>query len=155
MPDVENLLELLEEHLGDFSVQSIAEKTLYVEVQGTPVSLIEYRYPLLGPTIVPEDGGLGLASLDDIAAMKLSAIANRGSRKDFIDLWVLLSRHRSLSDYLELFQEKYARRDIGHVVRSLVFFEDADREPPLRLLADIDWGEVKQVLREEVSGLLP
>ena len=134
------------------SVTSLEAKTVYVDVLGVQVSVIEYRYPLLGPTVTTT--GLALANRDDIAAMKLSAIANRGSRKDFVDLWTLLTRHRSLAEYMALYEEKFEVRDVGHVVRSLVHFDDAERDPPLRLLVDIDWELVKRNLRSRVEGLL-
>jgi len=72
------------------------------------------------------------------------ANTSRGSRKDFIDLWLLITRYWSLSDCLALFQQKFTTRDIGHVVRSLNYFDDADGEPPLRMLADIEWASVKR-----------
>ncbi len=86
--------------------------------------------------------------------MKLSAIANRGSRKDFVDLWVLVTRHRSLAEYLAFYREKFEVRDVGHVVRSLIHFDDADRDPPLRLLIDVDWEELKTDFCRRVRKLL-
>ena len=154
MPPVEALLAQLRGEIEEISVSSVAKGTLYLEVYGAQVSVIEYRYPLLVPS-VPSDGlGMHLASRDDITTMKLSAIAGRGSRKDFVDLWVVLSRHRSLREYLELFEKKFEVRDIGHVVRALVHFDDADSEPPLRLLVDIDWDKVKNDFRNLVADLL-
>ena len=97
--------------------------------------------------------GLPLANRDDIAATKLSAIANRGSRKDFVDLWVLMTRHRPLAEYLALHEEKFEARDVGHVIRSLIHFDDAEREPPLRLLIELDWEELKADFRRRVAAL--
>ena len=85
--------------------------------------------------------------------MKLAAVSARGSRKDFIDLWVLVTRHKPLAQYLDAFRAKYARHDVGHVVRSLVYFDDADAEPPLRLLAPIEWAQVQEDFRRWVGGL--
>ena len=97
---------------------------------------------------------LPLASREDIAAMKLAAITSRGSRKDFIDLWLLITRYWSLADCLELFRQKFATCDIGHVVRSLTYFDDADEEPPLRMVADIEWDTVKRDFVVWVSDLV-
>ena len=124
------------------------------DVLGVQVSVIEYSYPLLGPTVTTDGAGLVLASRDDIATMKLSAVASRGGRKDFVDLWGLLTRHRSLPEYLELFEQKFAARDVGHVVRSLVHFDDAERDPPLRLLVDVDRETLKSDFRSCVERLL-
>ena len=154
LPDTEDVLRCLRGHVAELSVTSVSAGTVYVEVQGVQVSVIEYRYPLLGPTVSSDSEGMRLASRDDIAAMKLSAIANRGSRKDFVDLWILLNRHRSLAEYLQLFEEKFGVRDRGHAIRSLVHFNDAERDPPLRLLVDCDWEEVKSDFQRRVARML-
>ncbi len=154
MRETEEVLSRLRGHIPELSVTSVSAGTLHVEVLGVQVSVIEYGYPLLRPTVSSDADGLELASRDDIAAMKLSAIANRGSRKDFVDLWVLVTRHRPLAEYLALYQEKFEVRDVGHVVRSLVHFDDAERDPPLRLLADIEWELVKRDFRSRVERLL-
>lgn len=151
MPDAEHVVDRLRGQVPEVSVTSLEAGTVYADVQGVQVSVIEYRYPLLGPTVATD--GLALANRDDIAAMKLSAIANRGSRKDFVDLWILLTRHRSLAEYLALYEEKFKVRDVGHVIRSLVHFDDAERDTPLRLLVDVDWEEVKSEFRRLVRDL--
>jgi len=133
---------------------SISPRTLYLQVQGTPVSLFGYSYPLVASLLRPDISLVPLASREDIVAMKLAAIASRGSRKDFIDLWLLVTRYWPLSECLELFRKKFAARDIGHVVRSLTYFDDADEEPPLRLLIDVDWEEIKRNLVGRVKELL-
>jgi len=132
----------------------IAPRTLYLDIDGTSVSLMGYEYPSVAPALRAEPGLLPIASRDDIAAMKLAAIASRGSRKDFVDLWWLATRHRSLSAYLGLFGEKFRSRDVGHVVRALTFFDDAELEPPLRYLADIDWDTVKRDITRWVVELV-
>jgi len=133
---------------------SISPRTLYLQVQGTTVSLFGYSYPLVASLLRPDSSLLPLASREDIVAMKLAAIASRGSQKDFIDLWLLMTRYWPLSDCLEFYRKKFAARDIGHVVRSLTYFDDADEEPPLRLLIDVDWEEIKRDLVERVKELL-
>jgi len=132
----------------------ISPRTLYLQVEGTTVSFLGYSYPLVAPLLQPDDSLLPFASREDIAAMKLAAITSRGSRKDFIDLWLLITRHWPLADCLELFRQKFATRDIGHVVRSLTYFDDADEEPPLRMLVDIDWDTVKRDFVGWVSDLV-
>jgi predicted nucleotidyltransferase component of viral defense system len=153
--DAETLAVDLEDRLqAEITDVVLGHNAVDLEISGVRVSLIRYRYPLLQPTLKPDSRGLRLADRDDIAAMKLLAITNRGSRKDFIDFWLLLDRHRALSDYLDLFRQKFSKRDVGHVVRSLVYFAEADEDPPLRLLKPISWEQVKTDLRAAVSGLL-
>lgn len=136
-----------------FEVLSTARETLYVTVGGVQVSCIGSSTPLLAPLISPEPGLIPLADRDDIAAMKLAAVASRGSRKDFVDLWVLITRHRTLDAYLNRYREKYGA-DVGHLLRSLVYFDDAEREPALRLINPIDWDAVKSDLRTWVEQAL-
>lgn len=155
LSDAETLAVDLEDRLqAEITDVVLGQNVVDLEISGIRVSLIRYRYPLLQPTLIPDSRGLRLADRDDIAAMKLSAITNRGSRKDFIDFWLLLDRHRTLSDYLDLFRQKFSKRDVGHVVRSLVYFAEADEDPPLKLLEPISWEQVKTDLRTAVSGLL-
>ncbi len=138
---------------GDAVILSTAPETLYMSIHGIRVSFIGSSFSLLAPPLRPDEDGLPLASRDDIAAMKLAAIASRGSRKDFVDLWVLVTRHRNLEQYLALYEKKY-QADTGHVLRSLVYFDDADREPPLRLLTGIDWPQVKADFERWVDAFL-
>ncbi len=152
--DPETLLPIVERAHPNAVTTLVAPRTLYLEIAGTSVSFMGYDYPLVAPCLQPEPELLPFASLNDIAAMKLAAIASRGSRKDFVDLWLLVSRHRSLSEYLEEFGKKFTSRDIGHVVRALTYFEDAEEEPPLRYLVEIDWETVKRDLTTWVVDLM-
>jgi len=138
---------------AEVAILSTARETLYMAIDGIQVSFIGSPYALLTPASPPDERSLPLASRDDIAAMKLAAVASRGSRKDFMDLWVLVTRHRSLEQYLALYEKKY-QADMGHVLRSLVFFDDADREPQLRLRIDIDWPQVKADFQSWVEEIL-
>ncbi len=152
-PDV--LARRLEAHGISIEVTSTAAETLYVRIGEVQVSCIGLGYPLLEPTAEPGPGLVPLASRGDIAAMKLAAVASRGSRKDFVDLWILIKRRMTLHECLERFRAKYASHDIGHVLRSLVFFDDAEGEPALRLLAPIQWDQVKADFERWVAEFLP
>lgn len=152
--DPENLIQEVRDADLDFEVTMTSSRTVYLTTGGVQVSFFWYDYPQLEEVLQFGEDLLPLAHTDDIAAMKLAAIASRGSRKDFVDVWLLISRHRSLQAYLELFQKKYQMRDTGHVIRSLSYFDDADEEPELRMLIDLDWGRVKSDFLTWVSGLL-
>jgi predicted nucleotidyltransferase component of viral defense system len=152
--DTEAVQTTIKETHPEAVVTSISPRTLYLQVQGTVVSFFGYSYPLVASLLRPDPTLLPLASREDIVAMKLAAIASRGSRKDFVDLWLFTARYWPLSECLELYRKKYSARDIGHVVRSLTYFDDADEEPPLRLLIDVDWEEIKRDLVGRVRELL-
>jgi hypothetical protein len=131
-----------------------ASGTLYLEVQGVPASLIRYAYPLLAESETFEGIGVRIASLEDLACMKLSAIASRGAARDFWDLdEILRARGQGLEALLDLYRRKYSTEDIGHVVRSLAYFADADAEPRPEGLTAENWAQIKANWRARVLGL--
>lgn len=132
----------------DFKVFAIRHETVYLEIDSVQVSFIGYNYPLLQTLRYWEPCEVLLAGINDIACMKLSAVANRGSRKDFIDLHFIFKHFNPLEYYLEQFEEKYGQRDIGHIIRSLVFFDDAEQEPEIKMFDNIDW----QTLKKDFEG---
>jgi hypothetical protein len=140
----ENLLNKLKSYINDFNVTSISTETAYLIINNVQVSFIGYNYPLLESKVIFEDYGICLASLDDIACMKLSAIAGRGAKKDFIDLYFLINYYKSLQTYLDLYRQKFSTRDIGHVIRSLIYFEDAELEPDIHMLKSFSWSGLKK-----------
>lgn len=87
--------------------------------------------------------------------MKLDAIASRGTKRDFVDVYFVVRQGISLMSLLRAYQEKYAKLNMNllHVKKSLVFFDDADQEPEPRMLRDISWGVVKTYFRDEVMRI--
>ena len=128
--------------------------TLYLEVHGVPASVLRYRYPLLAPAERVPGLPLPVAALDDLVGMKLSAVAGRGLARDFWDLHAMLStRQIPLRSALDAFQRKYVTEDIGHVVRSLVYFADAEADPLPDGLTEEHWRKIQADLRAWVGGL--
>jgi hypothetical protein len=127
-----------------FKTGQTAPGTLYGEIGGVRVSFLEFRYPLLQPLTIWVEPNCRLASLDDLGCMKLSAIAQRGSRKDFYDVHALLSRHRPLAELLTLYQQKFQVSDISPVLYGLAYFDDADSEPVPTMLVKTSWKQVKK-----------
>jgi hypothetical protein len=133
-----------------FDIIGEAENTLNCIFNGCKVDMIGYRYPLVG-NLISEDS-FRLASLADIGCMKLSAIASRGMKRDFFDLFFLL-RHFSLGQLLGYFGRKYDSAEKFHVIKSLSYFDDAESDPQPRMLIPVTWDEVKSVLVAEVRKL--
>jgi hypothetical protein len=153
--DALTLAQLLRNAGVPIEVTSVAPGTLYGTVSRVRVSLLEYRYPLLEPLTAWSEFACHLASLDDIACMKLSAVAQRGARKDFIDLYALGVKHRPLREMLRSYQKKYGITDIAHVLYSLAYFDDADRERMPRMLWPVGWRTIKQTIQQwvrEIAG---
>lgn len=136
-----------------FITGQTAPGTLHGLVHEVQVSFMEFRYPMLSPLVHWPETGAQLASLDDLACMKLSAIAQRGSKKDFFDVYALCTAHRPLEEILELYQQKFSVVDIGPVLYGLVYFDDADEERDPLLLENIQWIQVKQAFRDWVKAI--
>jgi len=147
----------LAEHLDaayGFQVTSSGPGTLHGLIKDIKLSFLEYHYPLLKPTICFHS--IELASLMDIALMKLIAVANRGSNKDFTDLYFICSQLISLEELLfEHFPRKYGHKaySLYHIVRSLQYFDDAEQEPPLDMLVAINWDEIKAFFTRKAVDL--
>jgi hypothetical protein len=135
----------------DFRLETdrVEKGTLHGRASGVRVSFLEYGYPLLRPLLEVE--GLRLAALEDIAAMKLAAVAQRGSKKDFIDVFAL-GRRFGLDDMLASYEKKYGVEDAGHVLVALAYFDDADRERTPMLLQRQPWPDIKATIRSWVRG---
>lgn len=151
IPDPLRLAARLQGQQFDLSVDSVEAGTLHGESDGVLLSFLEYRYPLLEPPAEWAGYGCRLASLADLACMKLSAIAGRGTKKDFIDVFALGRSGLGLGEMLDLYKRKFSIRDIGHVVMSLTYFDDADAEDMPTMLWDVGWSNVKQSIERWVT----
>jgi hypothetical protein len=116
------------------SNRPIAE-TLHASTRGVAVSFLESRYPSLRPPVECPEFGCTIAALQDLAAFKLLAIAQRGVKKDFLDVYALGMSGLSLPDMLACYRQKFSVRDTGRVVFALCYFDDADRAPMPKMLA--------------------
>lgn len=140
--------------LPDVEITSRAEGTLYLRIHGIPISLLQYDYPLLNKPEELAAVPIPVASEEDLICMKLSAIAGRGTLRDFWDLHALLSRlHMPLENAMQLYKRKFTSEDIGHVVRSLVYFGEAEQEPRPDGLDDHKWQHIKDQFRRWVTNL--
>ena len=130
------------------------EHTLTVLVDGVKLSFFQVRDPFLFPAT--PFSFFGVADLRDIGLMKLLAVTNRGSRKDFVDLFTLLKTGPSLSDYLQLLPRKYGpgRLNPYQVATSLTYFDDAEAEPLPRMLEPFEWSACKEFFIREVRALV-
>jgi predicted nucleotidyltransferase component of viral defense system len=95
-------------------------------------------------------------SVTGILATKLHAILDRGTRRDFFDLYVTLQHHRlGIARCLAAIQEVY-RQPVNQalLLRALTYFADAEREAPLPGEGPRDWGTVKEFFTRRVGDLL-
>jgi predicted nucleotidyltransferase component of viral defense system len=135
---------------GKTEITQSSKNILITDINGLKVDFVNYRYPLLAKPL--EIDGIRMLSKSDIAAMKLNAIAGRGSKKDFIDLYFLLQDY-SLKQMLGFYNEKYFDGSEFMVVKSLSYFEEANTQPQPKMFLDFNWETCKQKIIEEVIKL--
>jgi predicted nucleotidyltransferase component of viral defense system len=144
--------EILSSLLNDYQivVNNQLKHTLISTINQVKVDFIKFHYPFIKPFVTIEN--IRMASIEDIAAMKLDAITGRGSKKDFYDLFFLL-QHYSIDDLFSFYSEKYPHQTTFYVIRSLSYFEDAEIQPnPIVFDKNITWEIVKQKIISTIQG---
>lgn len=145
--DSEQLLSEFE-NIGNTEVQNISEKILQATIDGVKVDIVNYKFKLLNEPIIVDQ--IRLLSDQDIAAMKLSAIGGRGSKKDFFDLYFLLDKF-SLQEILDFAKEKFENKNLFHLIKSVSFFDDAENDLDPKMLIPIKWNEVKSRIQSSLK----
>lgn len=114
----------------NFELDFISKNTLKGEIKGVQLDCIAHQYPWIISPINEEN--IRIASYDDIAAMKLNAIAGNGTRmKDYIDI-AFLSCKRSFNQMLRGYEEKYNSNPIIPV-KAITYFDDINFNEPIKM----------------------
>jgi len=146
----EKLLEIIVKSFEEDEVilSEIKEDTLIVFLNNIQVSFFQYNYPLL-KNLIKKDG-LYIASLEDILAMKVIAIIQRGTKKDFIDLWTIIKEKKySLQDIFIFCKTKYGKAFSESIaLKALTYFKDAEEETPEEEESNFSWESIKKYLIE-------
>lgn len=144
--------ELVEKQLseiGQFTdAQLIPPHTILGKFNGVKFSLFQYPYPMIKP--YTRFGNISLASVADIAAMKLSSVSGRATKRDYVDLYIISQRY-SLEQILLWYEQKFGLLSNNKYVifRALGFFEDAESDEMPEMLVPAEWKEVKEFLISE------
>jgi len=148
--DPQALIDRLSKH-GRLAIQSRAAGTLHVTLDRIRLSFLKAQAPLLFQGTLYR--GMQISDPRDIAVMKLVAIGGRGSRKDFVDLFFLLRSGIALETIMDLVCKRFAGIDYNdyHLLKSLVYFDDAESEPMPRMLRRASWPEIKKTIVAEVK----
>lgn len=149
--DKAELLDTLNASFDDVRVDSEGTSMLITNINAIKVDFVKMSYPILFPPILDE--GVRMLDIKDIAPMKLKAVTQCGSKKDFFDIYFLLE-HISMEDMLHLFMEKFKQHEIFHVVKSLSYFADAENyADPNVFDASVTWKKVKTAIRKTVQKM--
>jgi hypothetical protein len=131
-------------------VISEGEGYLVAEIDGLKFSMLHYDYPFTGPVLYE---GVLIASVLDIAGMKTIAISQRGTKRDFVDMYFIV-RDTPFHTIAEHMVGRFGRERISpvHIGKSLVYFADADSNyDPEYLGEKVSWDAVKAFFRRHAK----
>jgi hypothetical protein len=141
---------ILMNFIGDkylFEKKFSRKNTIIGFINNIKVDFITHSYDYVQPPVTEE--GITYLSKEDIAAMKLNAIANSGQRlKDFIDVYYLL-QYFSINDMLGFFEIKYPNINPLIPLKAINYFDDIDEsiDPP-KLLKPVSLKQIKQRIND-------
>jgi len=131
----------------NFNVLFLSKDTVHLEIDEIKFSFFYYPYELLKPLLKFDI--IKIASLEDILCMKVLAIIQRGSKKDFVDAYFIMNEIKIKPQQLiEMFSKKYGKINSLIIHKALTFFEDADKELELKMIKKVSWNEIKKFFIE-------
>ncbi len=128
----------------------VKEGTIYGKIHHAKVSFIAYPFFIpVKPKLTY--GFVEMLDKDDIAVMKIIAISQRGKKRDFVDLYWYVKNCAPLLSIVEKLKRQYptVAHNFQHIIKSLTYFDDADKDPMPPLLFDARWDDIKRFFQEE------
>jgi len=141
------------EKISAFKLEKISWRTILGKFSAVRFSIFYYKYPAL---YAPKRfGKINVSDVRDIAGMKIAAIASRGTKRDFVDLYFICKEVVPLNKAIRLYERKYKNLTATamHIMKSLVYFDDAESEEMPQMLKKVEWGDIKKYFEKEVKKL--
>ena len=135
------------EQIGSLVVLKESPHIHIYQLNNVKIDVVDYQYSWIDDAVVMQ--GIRMASLRDIAAMKITAIIGRGTKKDFIDIAFLLQRF-SINKILDFYSQKYPDGSTFMSMKSLAYFDDAEEDIMPYMLTDISWEKIKSQILSEI-----
>src|SRR3989338_5513261 len=148
--------KLLANFIGNQDWQTDVEEknTIYGTFCGAKVSFIAY------PFFIPKQdfiqyGRVKILQPIDIAVMKVVAVSQRGRKRDFFDLYLCSNNIEPLNNLVRRLKEQYpsVAHDYNHILKSLVYFEDAESDPKPEIYFGVDWEDVKNFFETKIPQI--
>ena len=142
--DSEDLITFLHS-IGNVREFKTSKKIDSLILDDVKIDIVFYPYEWIDSPLIEDN--LRLASSKEIAAMKIAAIINRGSKKDFIDLNELLkifTFHQIFDFYLQKFKDS----SLFFAMKSVIYFDDADEQEMPYMFHPITWQSIKENIKK-------
>jgi len=143
----DNLDNFINKKYKDVQTINYDKQTRKYLIKGIQVEFIRYNYPLLNKIEV--ENGIRMYSLEDTIAAKMSAVVQRGGKKDFYDLYELLTI-KPLGKLLDCYKKRFNQDNIVPLLKSLIFFDSAENDNDPKSLNETKWEQVKTVVEQKV-----
>lgn len=153
--DEKMLVQRIKKLIPDFELEKTGWRTIMGYIQKTRFSLFFYDYPLLFPA--QEFLKINIVDAREVAPMKIAAISDRGRKRDFIDLFFIINKEKilTLEESLKLYDKKFKllKQNKIHIIKSLSYFEDADKDEMPKMIKEVKWRKVKNFFKKELMKL--
>lgn len=142
-------LSLSLQKLGTFKGNLAKGISLIGVFNGVKMSYFQYKYPLIGSTT--DFLNVKIAHPSDIAAMKLVAIMDRGTKRDFVDLYELYHQGMNWEKLFGLYDKKYHLLEANRfsLLKALGYLDEAEGTTMPEMLKPMTWDEVKTFFSSE------
>ncbi|MDP3727164.1 MAG: nucleotidyl transferase AbiEii/AbiGii toxin family protein [bacterium] len=139
---------------GQWTTSAMSKGTVYGVFSGTKMSLISYSH-FKPAEKMHNFGAVSLLAPPDIAVMKIIAISQRGKKRDFFDLyWICKNREPLHDSILKVHRQYSINQNLTHILKSLVYFEDAETDPEPEIFFNASWKIVKDFFKKEIPIIL-
>jgi hypothetical protein len=135
----------------DWITEVERKNTIYAKLLGAKVSFIAYPF-FIPKQKMSQHGEIPVMNPIDIAVMKITAISQRGRKRDFFDLYWCVNNVESLENIIRRLPVQYpsVAHDYHHILKSLVYFEDAESDPEPEIYFKANWKTVKKFFIKEI-----
>ncbi|KKR62022.1 hypothetical protein A2643_03205 [Candidatus Nomurabacteria bacterium RIFCSPHIGHO2_01_FULL_39_220] len=143
------------ENNKDWKTDVDRKNTVYGELFGAKVSFIAYPFFIPKQEYIQE-GAIKVLQPRDIAVMKIIAVSQRGRKRDFFDLYWCARHVEPLEQTIKRLPEQYpsVAHDYHHILKALVYFDDAESDPDPEINFEADWRKVKDFFTEEIPVIM-
>lgn len=149
--NLESVISAVRDAGQRFHLLAEGEGYIVIDIEGVQFSLFHYDYPFLDkPT---QYQGINIASVLDIAAMKIIAISQLGTKRDFVDMHFIL-QNIPFHKVAEHTVRRFGKERINPVLigKALAYFADADSDPePEYTKMKVKWERIKTFFKQHVK----
>ena len=138
----------------DWQTDVEEKNTIYGALYGAKISFIAYPFFLPQQDFI-KYGSINVLSPIDIAVMKVVAVSQRGRKRDFFDLYWCAKNIKPLDDLIKKLKVQYpsVAHDYNHILKSLVYFADAESDPEPEIYFKSSWDEIKAFFEKEIPRI--